>query len=580
MRYKKIVFITILSATLIYACSKTVLEKRPLGSLDEIEIANKDGVEGLLIGAYSLLDGEGGNKSDFGTSGSNWPFGSVCGSEAYKGGTSLDDQHDILDFETFQTNATNKTNEAKWATLYDGVQRCNDVIRVMRKATNIKKEDTIEIKAEALFLRAFYHFEAKKIWDKVPFVDESITYAAGNYKIGNEPTIWPFIENDLRFAAENLPPSQDEVGRANHYTALALLAKVYIFQHKFDDAKDLLNEIINSNKYALEENYADNFNPATQNNTESIFAAQNSVNDDSQGGNGNYGDVLNFPTNGGPGQCCGFFRPSQYFVNHFKTDSSTGLPDLDHYNDSDITNDEGIHSDQQFTPYQGTLDPRLDWSIGRRGIPYFDWGNHPGYNWTSVQEVFGPYNPKKNAFYKSQLGELTDKSFWTSGATANNINLIRYADVLLWAAEAETESSTGSLDKARDYVNQIRARAANAAGWVYKYKDDLDPALGFSDTPAAKYYVKLYTNPWTHDEAIKAIRYERMLELGMEGHRFFDLVRWGIAAQDINGYLDKEKISRTYLSNAKFKQGKNEYFPIPQDEIDKSDHRLKQNPGY
>jgi starch-binding outer membrane protein, SusD/RagB family len=193
----------------------------------------------------------------------------------------------------------------------------------------------------------------------------------------------------------------------------------------------------------------------------------------------------------------------------------------------------------------------------------------------------GPYAPIKNVSYKSQQGTLTDVSSWTSGFTANNINLIRFADVLLWAAEAEVQSPSGDLKKAQDYVNQIRLRAADPSGWVYKYKDAQNPSSGYSDTAAANYYIKPYPGIWTDPVyALKAIRFERMLELGMEGHRFFDLVRWGIAEPNINAYLAKEKTMTSFLEGAAFTAGKNEYFPIPQIEIDKSDQRLKQNPNY
>jgi hypothetical protein len=167
---------------------------------------------------------------------------------------------------------------------------------------------------------------------------------------------------------------------------------------------------------------------------------------------------------------------------------------------------------------------------------------------------------------------LTDKSFWTSGVTANNYTLIRFADVLLWAAECEVE--IGSLENARALVNQIRARAANPAGFVKN-----------GAVNAADYRVGLYTAPWT-DKAVarKAVRFERKLEFAMEGHRFFDLVRWGDAATALNAYLAYSRTKRSYLNGATFQAGTDEYFPIPQAQIDRSVvagvSTLKQNPGY
>ena len=379
----------------IFSCGKR-LDKRPLGALDEAAIANKRGVEGLLIGAYSLLDGIGGNKSSYYSAASNWVYGSISGSEAYTGSEDGDDPRKaVLPSEVFVTLIpTNEALASKWGTVYDGVQRANDVLRIMKKANDILSNDQKRIEAEARFLRAHYHFEAKKIWNKVPFIDETITYANQNYHVPNDKDIWPDIENDLKYAVDNLAttPYQDAIGRATKYTAMALLAKAHMFQEEFAEAKILLSTIINSGAFELVD-YHRNFNPETKNSRESVFSVQMSVNDQSIGLNGNYGDLLNFPFGflfgTQPGGCCGYFMPSQYLVNHFKTDAITGLPVSD-FNISNVKNDEGVASDQPFTPYAGTLDPRLDWTIGRRGIPYLDWGIHPGEDWIRSQDLNGP----------------------------------------------------------------------------------------------------------------------------------------------------------------------------------------------
>jgi starch-binding outer membrane protein, SusD/RagB family len=323
-----------------------------------------------------------------------------------------------------------------------------------------------------------------------------------------------------------------------------------------------------------------------------------------------------------------FFPPSQWLVNHFKTDSITGLPDPDHFNDKDLKNDAGYTADAIFTPYSGTLDPRLDWTVGRRGIPYLDWGPHQGNRWIRFP-AYGPYTPKKNSYYKSQYGHFTDPGFWSAGVTANNINLIRFADILLWAAEVETE--IGDPDKARGYVNLVRTRANNQSGWVtnednipyakavtnnqaefgiindppftdiqpfdWVVRNDLnqtwvlltikaDGTKVWNPYSVPNYKVGIYQNAWTDKEfARKAVRFERVLELGMEGHRFFDLVRWEIADTEINKYFEKEKSLIEFLKDGHFTKNKNEYFPIPQHQIDlsidaKGFQHLHQNPGY
>jgi hypothetical protein len=578
------------------SCNKSTLDQAALGALNESDLTNKNGVEGLLIGAYSMLDGIDINNTNldfqqWGASGSNWIYGSVCGTEAHKG-SDPGDQSDIMDLEKFIASSTNKMLASKWGALYEGVSRTNRVLIIMKKAKDIKPDDQRRIAAEARFLRGFYHFEAVKIWNHVPYVDDSISYEAGNYRLGNTVPIWADIESDFIFAKDNLPVIMNAVGRANKFVAEAYLAKLYMFEHDFPKAKALFDDIIQNgvtaigHPYALKQHYADNFNPDFKNDSESIFAAQSSVNDGASGNNGDMGDILNYPY-GGPIGCCGFFQPSQWLVNHFKTDPSTGLPDLDFFDQSDVTSDQGVSPDSPYIPYQGALDPRLDWTVGRRGIPYLDWGVHQGASWIRNQASAGPYSPIKNVYYKYQQGHLNDHSFWTQGSTATNINLFRFSDLLLLAAEAETE--LGNLNQAEKYVNMVRNRAADPSGWVHTYVDPSNPDGGYTSTSAAFYFINPYP-PGNfgnngQDFARKAIRYERLLELGMEGHRFFDLVRWGIAGTEITRYLGKEHNLISYLNGVMFQSPKNEYFPIPQAQIDLSvgpdgKRNMIQNPGY
>lgn len=592
--------LTIISIT--YSCDKDFLEIGALGSLSQNTLANKAGVNGLLIGAYSTLDGVGGPAGGTGQwvqAVSNWIFSGVASDDAHKG-SEYGDEAFIQEIENFTSTPVNPAFNGKWLSLYTGAQRANDVLRILAKVTNgsISPDEELQIRSEALFLRAVYHFEAYKLWRNVPYLDEKVNFENGNYLVNNTSPI-QYIETDLLFAADNLSETKNEIGRANKWAAKSLLAKVYMFQNKFTEAKALLTDIIekgvtsSGDKYDLV-NFADNFNPSTKNGAESVFAVQMSVNDNANGANGNVGDVLNFAA-GGPANCCGFHQPSFSLVNSFKTDPATGLPLLDTWNDSDIKNDQGIATTDPFSPYTGTVDPRLDWTAGRRGVPYLDWGIMPGASWIVSQAAMGPYIPIKNVYYQAQKAATSDTfSGWASNqSTSNNYNMIRFADVLLWAAEVEVE--IGSLDQAEAYVNRVRARAAKSEGWVKKYVDDNNPTAGFTNDPAANYKIGLYSGHFAaqgKDFARKAVRFERKLELAMEGHRFFDLQRYdngsGYMASEMNNYIEHETTipgyNWLYMNGAEFVQGKNEVYPIPQAQIDLSVKEgtsvLKQNPSY
>ncbi len=589
----KILISTALGVMLSLSCGKKFLERTPKGTLDANTLANKKGVEALLIGSYAVLDGfiNGGGifLGGWQSSGTNWVYGSVAAGEAHKG-SDAGDQPEINSIETYTPTATNGYFDAKWRICYEGITRANSTLRIMADATDISATDKTRIEGEARFLRGHYHFEAKKMWNKIPFIDETMTT---DFNQPNDVDNWPKIEADLKFAYDNLPVTMNAKGRANKYAAGAMYAKALMFQGKYAAAKTVLDDVYNSGKnaqgvkYKLLDKFSDNFNADTKNSTESVFAVQYSVNDGSGADNGGWGEVLNFPYTGGPGTCCGFFQPSQDLVNSYQTDATTGLPDPDNYNSREVKNDVGLTSAQAFTPDTAPLDARLDYTVGRRGIPYLDWGPHPGYNWIRDQANGGPYSPIKNVYYKAQEKVKTDINFWTSGITANNYTLIRFADVILWLAECEVE--VGSLTRARDLVNEVRARAANTAGWV-------PSATGPFAPYAANYKVGIYgvgSLAFANQTAArKAVRFERKLEMGMEGHRFFDLVRWGIAATEINRIIDYTggvsnpgiNNKRGYLTGANFTANKNEYYPIPQSQIDLSVTggvaKLKQNPGY
>lgn len=562
------------------ACQKDFLDVPPAASILEKDLSNKKGLDGLLIGCYSVLTGRGGGfYAGFG----NWLHGSILGGEANKG-TNSGDQAVANPVQRFETLPTSAVSGVKWRIPFEGVARCNTLLRLAAASTDptVTAADKTQLAAEARFLRAFYYFELKRSFNKVPYVDETMIPEQA-VKVKNNVDIYPKIEDDFKFAADNLPETQSAAGRANKWAAKAFLAKVYLYQKKYADAKALFDDIIangktaKGEKYGLMDNYADIFKAQFDNSKESIFAVQTAVN---TGTTNNTADefVLNFPYNtgsDGPAGCCGFFQPSFELVNSFRTDAN-GLPLLDgSYNDpaNEVKNDWKIKGNEPFTPDAGPLDPRLDHSVGRRGIPYLDWIDHPGEPWIRDQDYGGPYAPKKYVFYKATQNTLTDGSSWTRGYTAINTLLMRYADLLLMAAEAEIEAPSGSLEKAREYVNLVRARAANPASWVKRA----------DASNAANYVIGLYNTPWTtRDAATAAVRMERKLELSGEGHRFYDLVRWGVAEQVLNAYLTYEGARlTTALGGAHFTPNQDEYYPIPQGQIDlQGADVLEQNPGY
>jgi hypothetical protein len=563
----------LLMGTIMVACKDEFLDQPPQGTFSEDVLKTQNGIEGVLIGAYSLLDGVGTTTDNpWRMTASNWTFGSVASDESYKG-SDPGDQPEINQMERFEVLPNNGYLNAKWTTVYDAISRSNNVLQLLPDVLDISDADKTRIEAEARFLRAHYHFEAKKVWNNVPYVDENTIDLSdfNSAKLANDVDIWPMIEADFQFAYDNLPATQAQIGRANKWAAAAFLAKAYMFQKKYADARPLLNTIIEEGvnaagvKYQLTENFFDNFTPGLQNNSETVFAVQNSVNDGGAANNASAGEVLNFPHNGkGPGGCCGFWQPSHNLVNSYKTDAN-GLPMPDSFMDDYSTDDE-INDGEAFDPFTSTMDPRVDWTVGRTGVPYLDWGVYEGNEWVRDPANGGPYSPKKNSVYKSQVGTFTDGGSWTAGYTANNYNLIRFADVLLWAAEAEVEA--GSLERARELVNIVRARAANEDGWVKKYVDPEDPSKGFTEEPADDYNIGLYTAAWTDQAAAReAVHFERKLELGMEGHRFFDLVRYGTAAEVLNAYLAKESEYRVYLKGAQFEENCDEYYPIPEVQI-------------
>jgi len=551
----KRILIFISTATLLMfvgGCSKNFLKEVPVAELSPDQVLKSQNVEAVIIAAYSILNGQYDDASSaYNSPASNWSFGDVVSDDAYKGGGGTGDQNGIHLMEIFQTNPTIVDVLKKWLALYEGVKRANLAIRLLNKSTDFAPDLKNERIAEMRFLRGHFYFELKKIYNQIPYIDETAIEPSDYYVSNTTLTsdqLWGKIEDDFKAALAVLPETQSDPGRPTKWAAEAYLCKTYIFEKKWQDAETAADAVINSGKYHLLNNSPDVFLPQNDNGPDVVFAIQYSINDGSPSNfNGSIGDRLQAP--GGPFYpLYGFHRPSQNLVNSFKTNSE-GLP---------------VEDNIKLKPTD-FVDPRLDYTVGRQGVPYLDLGINYDSTWERDVSTYGPYAPKKRIVSAKSPYHLL---VWPY-VDALNYYIIRYADVLLWKAESAIE--TGDLETGREYINMIRERAKNS-----QYIKTLD-----GSSYAANYKIDIYQQPFNnYQDAIFALRTERRLEFAMDGHRFFDLVRWGIADSVMNNYLSSESQIRSVLTGAKFVKGKNEYFPIPQSEVDLLQGKVTQNPGY
>ncbi|MBB6501269.1 RagB/SusD family nutrient uptake outer membrane protein [Pedobacter cryoconitis] len=571
MKHLKYIFLSFLICS-IYSCKKDFLAVQPQGGLTVPQLTSQDGVEGLLVGAYGLLNGNlNGTWGNYGAAPSQWLFGEVSSDNAHKGSNN-GDQPNMNQIERHAPTSTNDNIANIWDRCFEGIQRCNNTLKVLASLQagggTVKFPDAraLEIQGEARMLRAHYYFFLVRIFKNVPYVTEATTTPT----VPNDKDIYPNIVDDLQFAVTNLPATKpkNQVGRMDKYIAQSYLGKVFLYQKKYAEAYALLNAVILAKPDLVTLPYTDNFDITKKNGPEAVFSVQHSVGTDGTGGdNGNVGDMLNFPYgNGLPINCCGFFQPSIDLANAYKVDAN-GLPLLDgSYRNNPYKSDLGLSASDKLT-YQVdqtiALDPRIDYTMGRRGVPYRDWGLMGGDTWIRDPSNGGPFVPYKNVIEAAQIGSGSAPG--NTNITALNVNIIRLADIYLMAAECAVE--TGDLGRAMTLVNKVRQRASQ-----------LPPKL-INGVPAAAYKVGLYTSFPGADYARNAVRFERRLELALEGHRFFDLVRWGTAKQTLESYFGFEGGFFGYLSGITINP-RDSYFPLPQDQIDRSQGALKQNTGY
>ena len=594
MKKLSIIMATLFLWAMSYSCSEEFLNKEPLGKANLEVFYSESGINSLLTGAYSMVKGSALWTVSWGASITNWTYGSVASDDGAKG-SYVGDQIPINEIEQWAVSTTNNYPADKWIlNIGMGVHRCNIVLNVIAKTTDLPAATASQLKAEARFLRGLYYFESWLVFgDKVPLITEDKVDVANTITNDNAPgVVLKFITDDLKFAADNLPAKQSQPGRATKWAAKALAARAYLQVLDYASAKPLLDEIINSGQFTLADKFFDNFRIAKNNNTESIFEIQRNVNDINESLNGEMGIGLNAPYAPELGMCCGFHQPTQNLANAFKVDAN-GLPLFDTFNNTDLKNDQNIESTEEFIPAEDLLDPRIDYTMGRRGLPYMDWGIMRGKDWIRDQSWGGPYvTVEKTFFYKSERNSLSTTTGWQTGINANNFRYLRLGHILLW--RAEVAAAENDLATALKYVNQIRTRAdkEKVMGKVNLYKlpvsvntgDEWKKYVDFTK-PAANYKIGTYASFADKNAAMKAVQWEQRLEFATEGMRFFDLRRWdkatpGSMKATLEAFATADRRIRPDVMKGTTFDEKDKFMPVPQVQLDLQPGVLKQNTGY
>lgn len=571
---------------LLTGCSEDFLENTPQGSLSDGVMNSTEAIDLLVNAAYAGLSGitnEQGDPCMRPTS--NWSYGEVRADNAYKGGGGEGDVWDVHAMETFQVQANNGNIDGKWFNLYSLISRCNAALRVLNKADEADVPVKASRIAEMKVLRAHFYFELVRLFNKVPYMDENLPtneyVDVPNDEFTRDQHL-ARIAAELLDAAENLPERQPEIGRINRNIALAYAAKVKLYQAYEQDPethavvninKQLLQEVVDLidqvKGYSLLSDFQGLDLIANENGSESVFAIQYSMNDGSiDGGRINWSNLLNSPGGNSPYHGDGFFLPSQDLINAYQTDEN-GLPVFDYQSLPDFSVVTFIDDEHQtLSNADHNVDPRLDFVVGRPTITFKTYPTTPCQSWVRDRGVYG-HNCAKRFWVSPESPDMLQG--WPWGASELNWQIIRYADLLLYKAEALIEIGGSGLEQARQLINQVRSRAMNSP----YVKDFNNP-----DKDAANYKIGLYPAAgWTQDYARKALRTEMRLEKALEGERYFDLVRWGIAKDVMTRYFQAEQDNRIYYRGATFDDGE-EYYPIPVAQYNFSLGRYTQNPGY
>ena len=566
-------------------CSDNFLENPPQGSLSDGVMNSPEAIELLVNAAYASLYGMTNEQGDpCMRPTTNWSYGEVRADNAYKGGGGEGDVWDVHAMETFQMQSNNGNLDGKWFNLYSLISRCNSALRVLKAADPNEYKDRDMRIAEVKVIRAHHYFELVRLFNKVPYIDEDLKVSeyvdVPNDQFTRKEHL-ARIAGDLLDAAEDLPEKQDEVGRINRNIALAYAAKVKLYEAYEQDEqthvvtgvnKQLLREVVDLidqvKGYDLLKDFQQLDMIAYENGPESVFSVQYSMNDgSSDGGRINWSNLLNSPGGNSPYHGDGFFLPSQDLINAYQTDEN-GLPVFDYQSRPDYGVVEFIdETHQNLSNTEPTVDPRLDFVVGRPTITYKTYRETPCQSWVRDRGVYG-HNCAKRFWVSPESPDMIKG--WPWGASELNWQIIRYADLLLYKAEALIELGE-DLETARQLINRVRQRAMDS-----EYVKDFNNP----EKDAANYKIGLYpAEGWTQDYARQALRTEMRLEKALEGERFFDLVRWGIAKDVMTRYFEAEKDQRVYYQVAKFDAGE-EYFPIPVAQYNFSLGRYTQNYGY
>lgn len=575
MKYFKI-SVSVVAAVLLSSCTGFLDDQIPQGTMSDSQLNDPEYVDNLVISAYAVWI----SAEDINSSFSMWNF-DVRSDDAYKGGNGTEDGDVFHNLEVSQGIMTTAWNISDmWQRLYNAISRVNTALHSLYQLD----EDSYPLKqqriAEMRFLRGHGHFLLKQLYKNIVFVmDDGLSIDEYNSLSNTEYTNdegWQLIADDFKFAYDNLPATQAEKGRPTKAAAAAYLAKTYLYKaYRQDDpashqvtsinADDLRqvvayteNSIMTEGGYSLEPDFHNNFRPEPQyeNGPESLWAMQYSTNDGTTNGNCNWSFGLIVPnipgvTDGG----CDFYKPSQNLVNAFRTDAQ-GHPFFGTFND----NDYDAASDY--------ADPRLFLTVGMPGFPYEFNKNYMmdrSATWSRSNGLYGYYVTLKHNV-DPDSGYLIKGAWW--GSPMNHI-VIRYADVLLMRAEALVQLNDGRIDEAIGLVNQLRTRAKQSTAMISYYPAEY----------GVRFNVEPYSGTYSQEEALEIVKFERRVELAMESDRFFDLVRWGEAAEVLNDYYADETDNCTIYSSANFTADKNEYLPIPFSQVSASNGHYTQNIG-